>query len=279
MELRKKIVQLIAAIGSTLIFLVPNAGANFAGFSATPLTKSIASALLQVVRVDALPRPAEIQRDPLAQLLTHEVGPELNVAELRVFAETQNGPFDQTILNASVRWSLDPFLLKGLLENESRLDPIRLGKYRVAEHEGARVIVSGGAAGIAQFSGGGIRAMAQIRERRAKRGESALSFDRQRALIPDEAIHASAEFLRHLMQRYGRDGGITAYNSGVVGGRIVQRYGFWRAKASGKLNRSGIYHIQGERFLLNVLKRVNHFRRGAGLLDMPAPVGGPQLSS
>jgi|GEM_PF-5306143 hypothetical protein len=280
MELRKKIAQLVAAIGSTLVLLVPNAGANLAGFSASPLTKTIASALMQVVRVDTLPEAHQPPSDPLAQLLTHEVGPELDMAELRTFAKTQNGPFDQTILNAAVRWNLDPFLLKGLLANESRLDPIRLGKYRVAEHEGTRVIVSGGAAGIAQFSGGGIRAMALIRERQLRRGKPALTFDRQRALIPDEAIHAAAEFLRHLINRYGRDGGITAYNSGVVGGKIVQRMGFWRAKASGKLSRSGIYHLQGERFLLNVLKKVNYLRRGAGLIDMPLPRGGPRhLSS
>ena len=51
----------------------------------------------------------------------------------------------------------------------------------------------------------------------------------------------------------------------------MSRLGFWRARYKGKLNRSGIYLLQGERFLLNVLRRANWYRVRAGLTALPAP--------
>lgn len=188
-----------------------------------------------------------------------------------LFAATQHGPFDDLVLSSARRWKLDPFLLKGLLANESKLDPVRFGKRRYAQRDGARVLISGGAMGIAQFTGGGIRAVNLLRRRRNRRGQAVLLFDRARAFEPTAAVPAAAELLAHLIERYGRDGGITAYNSGVVGGIAVSRYGFWRARYKGKLSRVGIYLIQGERFLLNVLRYTNWYRLQVGL----APLDGP----
>ena len=188
-----------------------------------------------------------------------------------VFAETQHGPFDDLILSAARRWKLDPFLFKGLLANESKLDPVRYGKRRFGRKGNKRVVISGGAIGIAQFTGGGIRAINALRRRRERRGEPVLYFDHDRALQPHEAIPAAAELLAHLVGRYGRDGGVTAYNSGVVGGLAVARYGFWRARHEGRLRRVGIYLVQGERFLLKVLRNANNYRKGAGLALLPEP--------
>lgn len=188
-----------------------------------------------------------------------------------VFTRTQHGPFDNSILAAAQRWKLDPFLLKGLLANESKLDPVRYGKRRYAKRKGELVVVAGGAVGIAQFTGSGIRAVNLLRRRRQRDGRRVLLFDSDLAQVPTQAIFAAAELLAHLLKSYGRDGGITAYNSGVVGGLAVYRYGFWRARSAGKLSRVGIYEIQGYRFLLNVLRRANWYRSQAGLPQLEQP--------
>lgn len=182
-----------------------------------------------------------------------------------IFLETQQGPFDDLILAAALRWKLDPFLLKGLLDNESELDPSRVSKRSYASHGGRRLLVSGGAVGIAQFTAAGVRGVNRLRARRRRRGARLLFFDLDRARIPEEAIPAAAELLAHLINRYGRDGGITAYNAGGVGGRAVSRLGFWRARHAGRLRRSGLIRLQGDRFLLNVLARSSWYREGAGL--------------
>jgi soluble lytic murein transglycosylase-like protein len=189
-----------------------------------------------------------------------------------VYGSTQNGPFDDVILAAARRFKIDPFLLKGLLHSESKLDPIRYGSRQYGEHKGQTIVISGGAIGIAQFTGHGIREVNALREKRAQTSGAVLEmFDHEKALQPYKAIPAAAELLAHLIRRYGRDGGITAYNSGVVGGLAVARYGFWRARHEGKLHRFGVYLIQGYRFLLHVLDHANFYRRQAGL----APLDGP----
>jgi len=192
-----------------------------------------------------------------------------------VFERTQHGPFDDLILAAAHRFKLDPFLLKGLIANESRLDPVRYGKRRWGRRDGVPMVISGGAVGIAQFTGPGIRAVNMLRKRRRRAGEQALTFDLRRALLPQEAIPAAAELLAYLIRRFGRDGGITAYNAGIVGGMAVSRLGFWRARRTGKLSRSGVYLLQGARFLLNVLRRTNWFREQAGLAPLRAPTARP----
>lgn len=191
----------------------------------------------------------------------------------QVFARTQLGPFDDLILAAALRWQIDPFLLKGLLANESHLDPVQHGKRRYAERGGTRILISGGAMGIAQFTGPGIRAVNALRQRRRRRGEHVLRFDVDRAMQPQEAIPAAAELLAMLLGQFGRDGGITAYNSGVIAGIAVNRLGFWRARRTGKLARVGIYPIQGERFVINVLRRTNFYRKQAGLQGLDPPGG------
>ena len=191
-------------------------------------------------------------------------------SDWQAFANSQNGPFDDLILAASRRWRIDPFLLKGLLANESSLEPLAVGKRVFKRIAGKRRVVSGGAVGIAQFSQAGIRAIRRLRRRRGRR-QLVLGFDRARARVPAEAIFAAAELLNHLIERYGRDGGITAYNSGVVGGIAVRRLGFWKARRAGKLHRSGIHPIQGHRFLLNVLRWANRFRMHAGIETLSLP--------
>ena len=127
------------------------------------------------------------------------------------------------------------------------------------------------------FSSTGIEMIQMLRSRRIRRGEIVREFDRAMAVLPSEAIAASAELLAFLIEHYGRDGGITAYNSGSTGGRAVARLGFWRARRAGKLRRAGIYHLQGHRFLLNVLNKANVLRRASGLGPLPGP--GEQLAA
>jgi len=191
---------------------------------------------------------------------------------LRVFVRTQHGPFDDLIAAEAQRWQLDPFLIKGLLANESKLDAIGSGKRRLRQRRGARVVVSGGAVGIAQFTRSGIRAINRLRKHRWLRGDAAaFHFTVRRALTPQEAIPAAAELLAVMIKRYGRDGGITAYNAGGTRGRIVARLGFRRARRAGLLRRSGTIQLQGDRFLPKVLKRTNWYRQQAGLRPLPEP--------
>lgn len=195
-----------------------------------------------------------------------------------VFAHTQHGPFDDLILAAARHWRLDPFLLKGLLANESRLDPLSVGKKRYGKRRGRRIIISGGASGIAQFTQAGIRAVNELRRRRWRRGDLALRFSGHQALVPQEAVFAAAELLAHLTGRFGRDGGVTAYNSGIPSGLAVSRMGFWGARGAGKLNNVGIYPVQGHRFLLNVLHKTNQYRLRAGMLPLDVPEPLPSLT-
>ncbi len=87
--------------------------------------------------------------------------------------------------------------------------------------------------------------------------------------MPARAIPAAAELLATYIHRFGRDGGVTAYNSGPYGGRMVKKHGFWAARS--RLRKVGKTHIQGHRFLLNVLRRSNQFRRPAGLDRLRRP--------
>ncbi|MBK6848735.1 MAG: transglycosylase SLT domain-containing protein, partial [Proteobacteria bacterium] len=160
---------------------------------------------------------------------------------------------------------------QGLLANESELDPDRVGKRSYVSHAGQRLLVSGGAVGIAQFTAAGVQAVNSLRARRRRRGARVLFFDLDRARVPEEAIPAAAELLTHLINRFGRDGGITAYNSGGVGGRAVSRLGFWRARQAGRLQQVGLVRLQGDRFLLNVLARASWYREEAGLDPLYEP--------
>lgn len=190
---------------------------------------------------------------------------------LRVFRDTQKGAFDVMIADQAETWGLDPFLFKGLLINESKLDPDLTGK-RLYEGRGRkRRAVGGGARGIAQFTFSGVAAVNEARQRRYYYGERVEAFRRQDVWEPDAAIAASAELLASYIGRFGRDGGVTAYNSGPYGGRLVQKHGFYRARQGGKLSRVGGTRLQGHRFLLNVLRAANALRQEAGLPALAKP--------
>jgi soluble lytic murein transglycosylase-like protein len=161
---------------------------------------------------------------------------------LVAFGATQRQRYDQEILGAAIRWSLDPFLLKGLLYSESRLEPRRVNRRT-------------GAAGIAQLTGRGRRGVAQLRSRRGDRS----GFSLRQALDPKHAIPAAAELLAVHSRRYGLDGAIAAYNAGPWAGKLVRDQGFWRARP-----RVGP-------FLLVVVRHTNRYRTAAGLPPLPLP--------
>jgi|GEM_PF-6139956 len=187
------------------------------------------------------------------------------------FEATQRGRFDDDIAGAARLWDVDPFLLKGLLLTESRLDPKLIGDRIYRQVKGRRVAVGGGARGIAQFTSMGIAAVNEARGKRHRAGEHVHAFADADVWKPRAAIYASAELLRHYIDRFGRDGGITAYNSGPYGGRLVQKHGFHKARRAGLLRTHGRTVLQGHRFLTNVLNRTNRLRRRAKLRPLPMP--------
>lgn len=182
-----------------------------------------------------------------------------------VFRATQRGPYDPLINAAAATEGLDPFLLKGLLENESQLDPKLVGKRKYGVVGGRRRVISGGARGIAQLTSAGIDAVNELRQRRG----AAPSFTTADAMRPERAIAAAAALLADFIDRFGRDGGITAYNTGPVGGRVVRELGFARAVRDPRLHRSGGFVNQGARFLPHVLLRTNRLRAACGLERLP----------
>ena len=190
---------------------------------------------------------------------------------LEVFRKSQHGPFDEAIAEQAEHWGLDPFLFKGLLINESRLNPKLTGKRLYEGRGGRRRAVGGGARGIAQFTSNGVAAVNEARQRRYYRGERVEAFRRKDVWDTDKAIAAAAELLASYIDRFGRDGGVTAYNSGPYGGRLVAKHGFYRARSTGKLSRIGRTRLQGHRFLLNVLRQADRLRQGAGLAPLAKP--------
>jgi hypothetical protein len=197
--------------------------------------------------------------------------PDVRAHVFDVFVRTQGGPYDDAIAEAAARWRLDPFVLKGLLLVESELDPDSVARKRYARVGGTRQVVSGGAKGIAQFTLVGIAQVNQLRSVRQRRGEPIEPFTVAKSFSAAHAIEAAAELLTYYVRRFGPFGGITAYNSGDVGGAAVARYGFWRARSMGVLSHVGVVLTQGDSFLLRVLKQTNRLRREAGLLPLPRP--------
>jgi soluble lytic murein transglycosylase-like protein len=191
--------------------------------------------------------------------------------ELALYRATQTGPFDPLLADAAEQTGIDVFLFKGLLENESRLDPRLRSRKVVKVVEGKKRIVSGGATGIAQFTPGGVRGVNNIRRRKAGPGQPIELFTVAKANLPEKAIPAAAELLAHLIELFGRDGGVTAYNTGPVPGKAVARHGFYEARRLGLLCKVGSIQVQGERFLLNVLRRTNRLRAEVGLPPLDPP--------
>ena len=141
--------------------------------------------------------------------------------EHRAFALVQQEEHDNRILVASLKWGVDPFLVKGLLWAESGLDETQVNK-------------KSGCSGIAQFCKSGIRGVNSLRKRRCKvfpipslqdvDGEPSLhkedisiscgQFTRKKTFDPSEAISASVELLSYLVYRYGTVVGVESYNGG-----------------------------------------------------------------
>jgi len=185
------------------------------------------------------------------------------------FDASQYGVFDRRIAEASAEFGVDPFLLKGLLENESHLQASRVGVRVYVHVEGRRKMVSGGARGIGQFTADGVNAVNSARLVRHVGGEFVQPFSAADAMDPYLAIDAAAELLASYIRRFGRDGGITAYNSGPYGGLLVKTMGFYAARRN--LKQRGHIRLQGHRFLINVLRKTNRLRRGAGLAPLSQP--------
>jgi soluble lytic murein transglycosylase-like protein len=188
---------------------------------------------------------------------------------LTAFRRTQKGTFDPRIADAAEEWSVDPFLLKGLLYTESRFESSLVGRRIYKKVRGKRRVISGGARGIAQFTGAGISAVNETRQRRHARGHRVFAFTSADVMDPYLAIDAAAELLASYIDRFGFDGGVTAYNSGPYGGKLVQKLGFARAKR--RLRKVGHTRLQGYRFLTKVLRETRRLHKKAGLGAFEAP--------
>ena len=158
--------------------------------------------------------------------------PALEDLDQWAFRLTQGETYDDLILTAAAQWQLDPFLFKGLLYTESRLDPTIINK-------------TSKATGIAQFTAGGRRGITNLRRMRGI-PPSRATFTRAQTLDPKEAIPAAAELLAYLFTTCKHlPGALMGYNSGGCRG-----------------SRS---------FVLAVIKHTNRFRTAAGMPPMPAP--------
>lgn len=171
--------------------------------------------------------------------------------EVAIYRATQDGEHDARILAAAQAQGLDPWLLKGLLWNESRLRPGMRGRWGV---------------GIASFTPAGVAGVNWLRQRRRQPAH----FTMAAAMNPDRAIPAAAELLGYLVRRFGRDGGVTAYNAGFAHGAAVARLGYHEAYRRGLLFRCGRVRMSG-RYLVNVLRAADRFRAAAGLPPLDPP--------
>jgi soluble lytic murein transglycosylase-like protein len=153
--------------------------------------QGLLAAITLLLTLDLAPLQATLLSAPSSQ-------PSVRVFSIyEVYQLTQEDEHDPLIVTAAEEWRLDPFLLKGLLYEESRLDPSIINK-------------TSGAAGIAQFTRTGRQGLNRIRRQRGCDDE--LTY--QKSLNPEHAIPASAELLSYLIGRWGRDYGIASYNGG-----------------------------------------------------------------
>ncbi len=167
--------------------------------------------------------------------------------EHAVFEKTQDGEFDQAILEAAEGFGVDPWLLKGLLINESRLNPRMRSR---------------GGVGIASMTPAGVRGVNEVR--RGRGGHEFEPFSMAKAMDPFEAIPAAAELLGHYTRLYGVAGGIAAYNGGHQHGRAVSRLGYSEAQKRGALRWCGSVRMSGV-YVTNVFAKANLLRSEAGL--------------
>lgn len=164
--------------------------------------------------------------------------------------------YASAVKKASKRWKIDPYLLMGLIQTESRFDP------------GATSPT--GAAGMGQFTSIGIKEI----QRLAKIGlyakafssakDKALlaklkAFNKDRAYEPGPAIEAAALYLHHLLRTYKQNvpAALTHYNAGGRMAKHVVKHGFKEAKAKGLLTFS-----QAKTYAPHVLGWRAKFKKG-----------------
>lgn len=148
-----------------------------------PFQPPIEAPATQQARAEALPGPIlGLPRESL---------------EVRAFRLTQEWEHAPIVLDAADAWGLSPWLLLALLWVETGLDCDRVNPYSKA-------------AGCGQFTRTGIRGLNRIR---ALRGDDRV-FTRQDAFDPEKGIHATAELLSWLVDRYGTRPGVRSYNGG-----------------------------------------------------------------
>ena len=155
--------------------------------------------------------------------------------ELHAYRQVMKGPYDEAIVKAAERWGQSPFVMRALIERESK------GKRKAVNPDT-------GAAGIAQMTAGGRYAASNILSWRT--GEKR-RFTLNDALDPFKAIPMAAEMLSYAVDVCrGLGDGVAAmlawYNSGKC-----------RAQVPG--------------FVLSVVRIANRLRLEAGLPPMPAP--------
>ena len=206
------------------------------------VTKTLASALAGTAALWA-PVPVQAPRlvvskpphaQPASQPASRPVLVRGELDEGLVFRATHRGRHDRAIADAALRWGQSPFVLKGLLQHESRETP-------------GAVNPKSGACGMPQFTKGGLAAVTNLRRRRGLREV----FTCARAMDPVAAIDAAAELLQHL------DEYCTGAASGVEAALAAYNTGKCRARVPG--------------FVLAVWRKANRLRTMSGLPPMPAP--------
>lgn len=144
------------------------------------------------------PKPPHVS--PASQPASAPASQPAALDELLVYRMTQRGEHDGLIADAAERWGLSPWLVRGLLHHESRLQAR-------ARNENT------GALGVGQFVPSGAAAVGRLQRARGV----ARPFTYRDALDPRLAIPAAAEMLAYL---YDVCGGVwcalAGYNSGSV---------------------------------------------------------------
>lgn len=179
------------------------------------------------------------------QQIQPQLQPPRPLTVYEAYQVTQDDEYDDLIVEAAQTWSLDPFLLKGLIYEES-------GGLPTARNPDS------GATGLGQFVRAGITGLNNIRclrlyhKFRCDLGDD--EFTREKALDPEEATQATAELLAYHIGRWGLTVGVESYNGNK-----------WK-----------------KAFAQRVLRRTNRFRTTAGLPPLrshPRPRPAPFPSS
>lgn len=162
--------------------------------------------------------------------------------------------FKKPLKTVVKRWDLDPWLLMGLIQTESRFDPGATSRT--------------GAAGLGQFTGIAMKEIQRLAKMggyaRAFKGEDKLlaklkSFDKSMAYDPELALEATALFLHHLLKHYKGhvEAALTHYNAGGRMAKHVLKHGHKGAKDKGLLTFS-----QAKTYAPEVLKWRAKFKSG-----------------